>query len=253
MIRLRFLTALAIAGAVSLTASAQGLSGEASVKYATPLHFDVSAGVDYRTTDGFKDTDQWSVDAGLSGKIIKGLKWGVGYNFIQDHYPSSISKGGYNVSAYWVTKHRAYAGLTGSLKLGKKFTLSLRERYQYTYRNPLDVPRFDDGVPAGNKHVDAKSKHVLRSRLELSFKPYKKCRFEPYVSYEVYSLLKSVNHTDKTSTGGTFADKRKATAGCSYKIDKHNSIELFYRYVYTSDPDDRDASHLIGVGYSLKF
>ncbi len=242
-------TAVILGGAA---ASAQGFSGEASVKFSTPLHFDVSAGVDYRTTDGMKDTDQWGVDVGLSSKLTKWLKVGAGYCFIQDHYPASVSNKGYDVNAYWASKHRAYAGLTGSLKLWK-FTLSLRERYQYTYRVPLQVPRFDDGVAAGNKQVSAKSKHVLRSRLELSFKPYKKCRFEPYVSYELYSLLSSYNHTDHLSGSGTAADKQKLTAGCSYKINKHNSVELFYRYVKTSDPDDMDAKHLIGVGYSLKF
>lgn len=248
----RLIIAAVAACATFCYLSAQGFSGEASVKYGTPLHFDVSAGLEYRTTDGFKDTDQWSAEVGLSTKITKWLKAGVGYSFIQDHYPASVSKAGYDVNAYWATKHRVYAGLTGSLKVWK-FELSLRERYQFTHRVPMDVPRFDQGTPAGNKHVDAMDKHVLRSRLELSFKPYKKCKFEPYVSYEVYSLLKSVNQTENVSTGGKFADKQKATVGCSYKINKHNSVELYYRYVHTSDPDDLDANHLIGVGYSFKF
>lgn len=248
----RFLIAAAVSFAV-MSASAQGFSGEASVKYGTPLHFDVNAGMEYRTTDGFKDTDQWSAEVGVSTKITKWLKAAVGYSFIQDHYPASVtSKNQYDVNAYWATKHRVYAGLTGSLKVWK-FELSLRERYQFTHRMPLSVPRFDDGEPAGNKHVDAKDKHVLRSRLELSFKPYKKCKFEPYMSYEVYSLLKAVNRTEHLSTGGKFADKQKATVGCSYKINKHNSVELYYRYVHTSDPDDLDANHLIGLGYAFKF
>lgn len=255
---LKPLAAAAIAMTCAMSAQAQGFSGEASVKYATPLHFDVSATVDYRTTDKLKDTDQWGLEVGLAAKPLKWLKVGVGYNFIQDHYPASVSNNlKYDVNAYWATKHRIYAGLTGSLKIWK-FTLSLRERYQFTNRPGFDVPRFsvDDGTPAGNKSVDRKDKHVLRSRLELSFKPFKKCRFEPYVSYELYSQLHAVKDDDKAgkiTEGGRFADKQKTTVGCSYKINKHNSAELFYRYVNASDPDDRDADHLIGVGYSLKF
>lgn len=256
--KLRLFATIALAVAGLAPALAQGFSGEASVKYATPLHFDVSAALDYRTTDGFKDTDQWGVEVGLAAKPLKWLKVGAGYNFLQDHYPSAVSNNGkYDVNAYWATKHRVYVGVTGSLKVWK-FTLSLRERYQFTHRPGLDVPRFDidNGAPAGNKSVDRKDKHVLRSRLEVDFKPYKKCRFEPYVSYEVYSQLHVVKEdkaAGRTTQGGRFADKQKATVGCSYKINKHNSVELYYRYVHTSDPDDRDAAHLIGVGYAFKF
>ncbi|MDE5900275.1 MAG: DUF2490 domain-containing protein [Muribaculaceae bacterium] len=257
-VNIKALTAAVAAMVCAISAQAQGFSGEASVKYATPLHFDVSAAVDYRTTDNFKDTDQWGLEAGIAAKPLKWLKVGVGYNFIQEHFPSAVSNNQkYDVNAYWTTKHRVYAGLTGSLKIWK-FTLSLRERYQFTHRPGFEVPRFsvDDGTPAGNKSVDRKDKHVLRSRLELSFKPYKKCRFEPYVSYEIYSQLYSVKDDNKNGTiteGGRISEKQKLTAGCSYKINKHNSVELFYRYVNASDPDDRDASHLIGAGYSLKF
>ncbi len=115
------------------------------------------------------------------------------------------------------------------------------------------MPRFDEGEPDGNKTVDAKSKHVLRSRLQVSFKPYKKCRFEPYASYELYSLLHTQNHTEHAGTGGKAVDKWRITAGCSYKINRHNSVELFYRYVHATDPDEYDAANQIGVSYSLKF
>lgn len=243
-----------MAAASAAAAMGQAFSGEASAKYSTPFLLDVGAGLEYRTTDQFSHTDRWAAELDLSAKLCKWVKVGAGYNFIQDYNPSFLDKSGRDVNAYWATKHRVYVGATGSLKLWK-LTFSLRERYQYTRRLGLDVPRFDDGVAAGNRHIDAKSKHILRSRLGVEFKPYKKCRFEPYVNYELYSLLKGVNHDDaaKADDPSRLCDKWRLTAGCSYKINKHNSVELFYRYVHATDADDHDASNVIGVGYSFKF
>lgn len=256
MIRQIKTTAACIAASMAIgtasLATALGFVGSADVKLSLPANMDISADVEYRTADRLKHTDRWGLGAGLGYKVNKHLKIHAGYNFYQEFNPASTDRKGRDVNSFWASKHRAYAGLTGSIKVWK-FELSLRERYQYTYRTELEVPRFDEGEPDGNKTVDAKSKHVLRSRLQVSFKPYKKCRFEPYASYELYSLLHTQNHTEHAGTGGKAVDKWRITAGCSYKINRHNSVELFYRYVHATDPDEYDAANQIGVSYSLKF
>lgn len=232
-------------------ASAQGFVGSADAKVPLPAGLDVSAEVEYRTTDQFKHTDRWGIGAALGYKPIKPLKLAVGYTFYQQYNPSAIDRKGRDVDQYYEAKHRVNFSATGSLKLWK-LELSLRERYQYTYRPEMLVPRFDEGVAAGNKTVDATSKHVLRTRLQVSIKPYKKCRFQPYVSAELYSLLGGYNHTEKVSISANGTDKWRFTAGSSFRINKRNSVELFYRYNRVNDPDDLDAAHLIGVSYSFK-
>ncbi|MDE7387614.1 MAG: DUF2490 domain-containing protein [Muribaculaceae bacterium] len=251
----RIIIGAALLAGGAFSAFSQAFEGEASVKYSTPFKLDVSASLDYRTSDRFADTDRWGVGVDLGYKPLKYLKINAGYVFMQDHYGKSVDKSGRNVDSFWAAKNRVYAGVTGSLKVWK-FTLSLRERYQFTYREGLEVPRFwDGGIPAGNKTVEPKYKHVLRSRLQLDFKPYKKCKFEPYVSYELYSQLKSIKRVkgQSESRGARLADKQRVTVGCSYKINKHNSVELYYRYNHVTDTDDLDAAHFIGAGYAFKF
>ena len=45
------------------------------------------------------------------------------------------------------------------------------------------------------------------------------------------------------------------TAGCDFKINKQNHIDLYYRFVDIRENDNfnnRD-SHVLGVGYQFKF
>lgn len=247
------IAALLAAGA--LCGSAQTLLGGAEVGKKLPLNFSASAGVEYRTRSWFKHSDQWSIDAAVGYKPVKPLKLSVGYKFIQAYQPEKVDRKGRMVNDFWVSKHRISVSATGELKLFGKLTLSLRERYQYTYRPFLEVARFDlvDGTPEGNKTVEKKSKHVLRSRIAAEFKPYKKCRFTPYVSWELYSLLGETDHTNGVSSGGRANDKWRLTAGTSFKINKLNSLDLFYRYCRNADADELDEPHTIGLTYSFKF
>lgn len=250
----RLILAIALAGA-ALGAEAQTLLAGAEAAKKLPMNFSLSAGLEYRSQQWFSHSDQWSVDAALGYKPVKPLKLSVGYKFIQAYTPETVDRKGRNVSDHWVGKHRISVSATGELKLFGRLTLSLRERYQYTYRPLLQVPRFDltDGTPDGNKTIEKKSKHVLRSRLMAEFKPYKKCRFTPYVSWELYSLLGETDHTAGISSGAQFNDKWRLTAGSSFRIDKRNSLDLFYRYCRNADADENDEPHTIGLTYSFKF
>lgn len=233
--------------------SAQTLLGGAEFGHKFGFGLNVGAGVEYRSADWFNDTDQWSAEVSASYKPVKPLKIGVAYKFIQANNPASKTSN-YDIPAYWVNKHRVSIGLIGEWKPLKALTLSLRERYQYTYRPKMQVPRFDieDGDPAGNKTVSAKSKHILRSRIMAEVKPYKKCRFTPFWSFELYSLLADVNHTKDTNGNAYFCDKWRVVAGTGIKLDRHNSLDVFYRFAKTTDVDEFDSPHTIGVVYSFK-
>lgn len=214
-------------------------SAEFRMKLVTNLNAFVEA--EYRTHDKLTDTERISGTLGLDYKICNNLKATAGYTYIHQRTIDEITKKGNVIPAYWQPKHRASFALTGNLKLGR-FTLSLRERYQYTYRTSQWVPKFEsDGVtPKGNEWVDAKGKHVLRSRLEVEYN-IAKCKFTPYASCEMYN-----------SFNDNFGiEKVRYTIGTSYKINKKNSISLYYRYIANGD-DDEEGGHIIGIGYKFK-
>ena len=239
--------------AVSTTAGAQTLLGGAEFGHKFVFGLNVGAGVEYRSADWVNNSDQWSAEVSASYKPMKPLKIGLAYKFIQAKTVATKTTN-YDVPAYWVNKHRISIGVTGEWKPLKALTLSLRERYQYTYRPELLVPRFDieNGAPAGNKTVSAKSKHILRSRIMAEVKPSKKCRFTPFWSFELYSLLADVNHTKDRRNESLFCDKWRVTAGTGFKITRHNSLDLFYRFAKTTDADEFDSPHTVGLVYSFK-
>lgn len=232
---------------VAFGAGAQTLLGGAEFSAKLPASFSVGAGVEYRSANWFDNTDQWSVDASVGYKPLKFLKFSAGYKFIQKNNPAGVTKKGL-YGEYWDAKHRVSVSATGSLKVWK-LTLSLRERYQYTLRPSHVIPFLD--AEDGNRVINKKSTHILRSRLQASFKPRKKCRWEPFVNFELYSMLREVNHTKDQTLGGKFYDKWRIAAGTEFKINKHNSLELFYRYARSVDEDENDASHTIALVYSF--
>lgn len=235
---------------ICFNASAQTLLGGAEFSAKLPAGISAGAALEYRSVQWFKTTDQWSAEASLGYKPLKYLKLSAAYKFIQQRNPDGASnKKGKPYNAYWDTKHRISISATGSLKLWK-LELSLRERYQYTNRPQHTIPYIDP--EDGNRTIDGKSTHMLRSRLQVEFKPKKKSPWKPFASFELYSLLKTTNHTDNTKHYDAKAyDKYRITAGTEYKINKHNALELFYRYAQSVDTDENDSPHTIGLVYTF--
>lgn len=123
-------------------------------------------------------------------------------------------------------RHRYYLNLIGSYTLGN-FKFDLRERYQGTHTK---------GKPGLS--------HALRSRLKISY-PIGKSGFAPYIYIEPFNNLKKNMHLDKV----------RYAVGCTYKIDKHNGVELYYRYHTFSDGyyDIINHRHNINLCYSYTF
>ena len=205
----------------------------------------LSVGMDaeLRTRDNVGELDRWSVGLTASYKLFPWLKASAGYVLIDDHVAEKYTyhdNGNLNkwTPDYWRLRHRVHVSLTGSADMGN-FTLSLRERWQYTYR--CEVPDVTyDWEHDRLEPVKAKGKHVSRTKLQISYSK-KKAWFEPYISYEIYAAKKW--------------EKMRYTAGCEFKINKHNVVEVFYRYQDLRNNDnynDRD-SHILGLGYNFKF
>ena len=244
---------------MSLCASAQTLLVGAEADKKLPLGFSVGAGAEYRTTHWFDDSEQWSVNAevGYKPQAAKWFKATIGYKFIQQKTPGvTIDRfNNFNIHSYWTDRHRLSISVSGEWKPISQLSLSLRERYQFTRRPEKTVALFDeDWEPDGDKTVSAKDQHIMRTRLQAEYKPYKKCPFTPYASWELYSLLQEKNLTKNKTQGGKFNDRWRLTAGCEWKISKKaGSLDLFYRYTKNADDLENDEPHTIGLVYNFKF
>ena len=228
---------------------------EASKKLTDKLKFGIEG--ELRTTDGVKEIDRRSVGASLTYKATSWLKADIGYISMNAYEPSKTkieafdeSAGLYNTKydhAYRVDKDRLFASLTGEFKVGR-LEFAIRERLQYTYTNCAFTTEdktewdFEDPYQDTKTEVeqkDAKRNTTLRSRLTIKW-DIRKCPIKPFVSAELFT------RTDEWR----FHDKIRYRAGASYKIDKDNSVSLFYIFQNAND-DDEPAGHAIGASYSF--
>lgn len=177
---------------------------------------------EHRTRSDFGKTDRFSHALELSYKPLKYLKVGGAYNLINFNH----DKRG------WEIRHRYYFYATGSVNVGR-FGFSLRERFQSTKRQ---------GVEETAKRANPKL--YLRSRLKVDY-DIPKSKFEPFVSFELFNTLN--NPQENTM------DRWRGIAGTAFKLNKKNTLEVYYRYTNYKDDDEDTDIHQIGAGYSFKF
>lgn len=233
-----------------LSASAQSEGGliatvETEKKVNKQLSIDLEA--EMRTRNDFKTMDRWSFSLGADYKLNKWLKVDAGYKLLNTNFREDISyntSGSYNNwrPSYWGLKHRVYASLTGSYKFSNNLKISLRERWQYTYRPEKTVERWDfDNSWWEDKVRSSKAKNQLRSRFEVSY-DRKRALFTPYASIELYNSWA--------------IEKIRYTVGTDIRLTKQHSLSAFYRFqnMRNVEADDYDPDmHYIGVGYKFKF
>lgn len=226
----------------------------------------VGVEAEMRTRDNVKTVDRWSGGLGVDYKITKDLKASAGYTFLWDnnerisHYDETDGKvingatwnDGTPIKVgdpkkrgeYWGARHRFNVSLTYEKRFGH-FDVSLRERWQYTYRPEHTVDQrwsFYDSDWDGKSHTyRGKGKNVLRSRLQVEYKRYKGQKLQPYANVEMYNAWA--------------VEKMRYTLGADYKIAKKHTIGLYYRYqsVHNNDFDNEPNMHIIGAGYQFKF
>lgn len=260
-----FCAALALA---ATTANAQDNSSSefgtwtgASVTKKINRQWSIEAGAELRTQNNMKKIDRWSGSLGVDYKPFDFLKFGASYNFLYTYnmeewkakYDDDDGElNGYNVTnALWIPKHRVSFDITGEVPVNR-FTISLRERVQYTYNDSKETTkrkmRFygttDSLYQKGSSYADtAKVKHklVLRSRLQVEYN-IRHCPFTPYVSVELYNDMKD----------GLSLQKTRWSVGGEYKFNKHNSLDIGYYYCNSND-DDEPKGHILSLSYAYKF
>lgn len=217
---------------------------------------------EFRTRNNMKTADRWSLDVSGTYKVTNWLKASAGYVLLYDNnekktYYDDVDDGiDYGkvkrYAQYWGLRHRFNVSLSGSVKLGR-FNVSLRERWQYTYRPEKTVSsrtrylyNADGSLKSTTtddnpKTYNGKGKNVLRSRLQVSY-DIPSCKIDPYVSVEAYNNWS--------------IEKVRYTAGAEWKISKTHAFDLYYRYqnIRNNDGLDDDPDiHIIGLGYKFKF
>lgn len=230
--------------AIAWTASqAQALWTSASADFDITKKLSGFVEGEYRTTDALNSTNRWSVEGGLAYKFCPYFKIGASYTFINQHFDSRTTKKGNIIDSYWQPRHRLSFDAIGSYKFGK-LKLSLRERYQFTHHTEQTVAKYDgdDGSLKSDEMIEAKDKHVLRSRLKAEY-DISKSIFTPFASAEIYNSI----------SDGFSTKKLRYTIGTDISIAKHHDLSLYYRYIDNHGDDDTPSLNVIGVGYKFSF
>lgn len=227
----------------SLLADDAGLivSAEASRKLAKGLNMGFE--VEFRSRNNFRTADRVSLGADISYKVLPWLKVSTGYNLLIDNNREQITYQDDEVSynnwrpSYWGLRHRFNVSLTASRKV-QRVTISLRERWQYTYRPSKIIDNFDfDEGEWEDYEVRGKGKNVLRSRLQLEW-DIPKWKFDPFASVEF--------HTTRE------LEKTRIITGVDYSMKKKHNFQLYYRYQASGSSDEPNI-HMLGMGYTYKF
>lgn len=234
-----------------------GLLMSAEVSKKMDRQWSVGLEADFRTRNDFKTVDRWGLSAAADYKFSKWLKADAGYAFLNynmrekvEHYTSE--KGNAKIHwrpSYWGVKHRFHLSLTADHKFGRALKVSLRERWQYTYRPSKAVTRWTFREDPANQDMrldddyvrSGEGKNQLRSRLQVEWDK-KRALFTPYVSMELYNSWE--------------IEKIRYTAGTDIRLDRNNALSVYYRFQDMRNVDEEDYDpdmHMLGISYKYKF
>ena len=229
--------------------------------------FKIVGDAEFRTYDFVNNVERAAIGVKVEYKILKWLKANVGYQFHYKHNPEekslkdpvydeegNFAGNEYNIdNDYWVIRNRAYATISGEYKVGR-FEFGLRERLQYTHTAKATTTetkyRYDMGadpllstedntwIPTTGEEIkEPKHNLTLRSRLSVKY-DIPNCKVNPFASVELYTRLDEWKGYDKL----------RYRLGASYKINKDNSISLYYLF---EDVNGGANGHAIGFEYSI--
>ncbi len=222
-----------------------GIWTEAAVEKKINKKLTLDAEAELRTRDdGFGEIDRWSVGVGATYKLKDYMKLSVGYVFLNDNH-HKVNNTGRKYADYWGQRYRFNVSLTISQNFGN-LTVSMRERWQYTYRPEKTVKRYsnvdnddyDLGEYVGEHTYQGKGSNMWRYRLQLKYKLTKQWR--PYVNAE-------------STIGGSGLDKIRYVAGTEYRLSKQHSFDVRYLYQHVYKDEDEGNRHVLGLGYTYSF
>lgn len=172
------------------------------------------AETDIRPEITFKQAAWFLTTAELNYTHTHYLKSGIGYMLL-NHYKTPEEM-----------RNRYYIYLTAAHTLGP-FTLSLRERFQSTFKRQTQHPN-----------------NFLRTMIMLSYKNKNK-HLIPFLYAELFN---NVGYKGKMHT-----DRIRLSAGNDIRINKNNTLQLYYRYHIFNAPDPVNHKHAMGITYAHRF
>ena len=119
---------------------------EASHKFSKRLSGGLE--MEFRSRNDFRTADRVSLGGDVSYKLLPWLKASAGYSLLIDNNRETLTYQDDGVSynnwrpSYWGLRHRFNVSLTASRKI-RRVEVSLRERWQYTYRPEVADVTYD--------------------------------------------------------------------------------------------------------------
>jgi len=239
------MTVAATASSVKAQSDDFGIWTEANVEKKLSTRLSVDGGVEWRLRDNASETERWSAGVGVEYKLTDWLKASAGYNFLYDNVYKENNKGT-KYAEFWRARQRFNVSLTASKSFGD-LKVSLRERWQYTYRPEVTATRYylntttshDAGEEADEHTYRGKGKNVWRNRLNLEYKVSKIWR--PYVAGESY-------------VAGSGLEKMRLSLGTEIRLSKKHALDVGYTFQKVFDDDDDEGNkHILGLAYKFKF
>lgn len=223
-----------------------------------------------RTQDNSRKMERWTLGGTFDMRLWQNaqktfnVKASVGWKYmwrynlkeLEQKYGTSLDgdgnemeyyKGYNEKEGYWRNRHRTSVSLGASYKLNKRWSLSLKEIFQFTHfckgETHVNKYRVDDDEDWTNtveeKQYEPEDRSVLRSKLGVQYN-IRHCPVNPYASVDYGCGL---NYS---------TSKWKFTAGTEINLSKQHKLDLFYRYITERDNEDPNG-HLLGLGYNFKF
>lgn len=233
-------------------------------------HAELSMG--HRLEENFAQPARWDIGISTTYKLNRAWRITAGYIYLYDHSaeeakPNFNSQGlqrGYNIDEpFWRTKHRFHLDLGLKQKIAPRWTLTLRERLQYTRNTAATTMErklrpVSGGYTGATEQWDgqtyaltaresedkeAANRLYLRSRVGLEYHR-KGSPYTPFVHYEMVNNLREdfdiIRH--------------RIVAGTEYKISKQHSISAAYLF-QTGEIESGIIRrlHALNLGYQFKF
>lgn len=189
-----------------------------------------------RFDNNFGSFDRLQTTVGLSYKVNKNIKLGLGYALINGYGSSS--------NAFKDPRHRVMADVTGTLHLDN-WNLSLKERLQMThrtgdynvYQNPANAFTLKSRVTAKYKGFD-----IVEPYAYVEMRNYLNAPVI-YASYDgtgYYTLGDDPSETGEAgwflhSFKGGYINRLRGSIGMDIKIDKHNAFNVYLLADYVMD------------------
>lgn len=169
---------------------------------------------DIRPKGNFSQMEWFLTTGEINYRINRYLKAGTGYMSLCKYKSAND------------LRNRYYFYATGVYPVGN-FSFSIRERFQSTYPIHAEHP-----------------KNYLRSMFNVGYK-IGKSGFTPFAYVELFN--------DTGYQGKMHTDRIRFSAGSDYNLDKHSSLQFYYRnHIYNAfDPVNYKQS--FGLSYSYRF